>query len=211
MFFSGYALRALALAWACAASGAALAATADFRGTAASIEARVVAERAAAGDADGRPFAVVDKKGARIHVFDARGRLVGTTPVLLGLALGDESLPGVGAKPVSAIEPDERTTAAGRFESEPGRNLDGEHVVWLDYDAGLAIHRLRPGSSYEPRARRLATPTPDDNRVSFGCVVVPVSFYEDVIMRVLGRKRSVVYVLPDTKPADVVFSDIADL
>ncbi|MCM5681209.1 L,D-transpeptidase [Schlegelella sp. S2-27] len=153
------------------------------------------------GDAQGRPFAVVDKKAAVLFVFSARGQLVGATPALLGLAPGDHTVPGIGARPLSQIKPHERTTPAGRFASEPGLNISGEHVVWVDYDSGFAIHRLRPGASLARRERQLATPTPKDNRASFGCVVVPGTFYDAVVRPVLGSRHGMVYVLPETRSA----------
>lgn len=152
------------------------------------------------GDAEGRPFAVVDKKAAMIYVFAEGGRLVGTTPALLGLARGDRGVPGIGQRPLSQIRPHERTTPSGRYASEPGRNLAGEHVVWFDYDAGLAIHRLRPGADLLRRETQLASPTPRDNRASLGCVVVPGSFYDNVVRPVLGTGAGIVYVLPETRP-----------
>jgi hypothetical protein len=158
------------------------------------------------GDHKGKPFAIVDKKQARLHVFDARGRLVDSSIILLGSTVGDESAPGVGARAQRGeVGPEERTTPAGRFESVPGKNLDGEHVVWVDYSAAFAIHRLRAGRSYEPRKQRLGTETPEDNRVSLGCVVVPEAFYIEVVQRVLGNSRGVVYVMPETKPASELF------
>ena len=161
---------------------------------------------ASTGDHHGKPFAIVDKKHARLHVFDTRGRLVGTSVALIGATMGDHSVPGVGARAQRGeVGPDERTTPAGRFESVAGTNVSGEHVVWVDYASAFAIHRLRPGRSYEPRKQRLETDTPDDNRVSLGCVVVPESFYTQVVQRVLGNTRGVVYVLPETRPAGELF------
>lgn len=160
-------------------------------------------------DHGGRPFAVVDKKHARLYVIDPQGQLAGSTPVLLGSARGDHSVPGVGDKPLNQIRPEERTTPAGRFESEPGRNLSGEHLVWFDYDAGLAIHRVRPGTSYGARTQRLASTGEDDKRVSLGCVVVPEAFFDQVVAPVLGRQRGVVYVLPETVPAQSTFAGLA--
>lgn len=159
------------------------------------------------GDHRGRPFAVVDKRMARIYVYDGAGVLVGHSEALLGATLGDHTVPGVGNRAQNGtVGADERTTPAGRFDSVPGRNLTGEHVVWADYDSAFAIHRLRPGRSEAPRATRLGTETPDDNRVSYGCVVVPVPFYEKVVQRVLGASRGVVYVLPEMRPAGELFS-----
>lgn len=158
----------------------------------------LVREIVATSDAAGRPFAVVDKPAALIHVFDGAGRWRGSSAVLLGQARGDRSAPGVGRHAqLGSVPPQERTTPAGRFESEPGRNRHGEAVVWVDYDAAFAIHRLRPGASHAARAARLATATPDDNRVSWGCVVVPVQFYVGVVQELLGRAPGVVYVVPE--------------
>jgi hypothetical protein len=152
-----------------------------------------------------RPFAVVDKKQARVVLYDGDGRVLGAAPVLLGLQPGDHAVRGVGRKPLSAIRPEERTTPAGRFDTEPGRNTAGEAVVWLDYEEGLALHRLRPAPARERRAARLASATPADNRISLGCVVVDADFYVSVVQPVLGRQRGVVYVLPETQTLEAVF------
>ena len=61
------------------------------------------AQRAVAtGDSAQRPFAIVDKRNARVFVFDADGRLRGDAPVLLGLARGDRSVPGIGERKMAA-------------------------------------------------------------------------------------------------------------
>jgi hypothetical protein len=157
-----------------------------------------VATVLATGDHQGLPFAVVDKRRARIHVFDAAGHRRGTSPVLLGETPGDTSAPDVGEHTQEGHVPvAERTTPAGRFLARPGHNLHGEPIVWVDYDAAFAIHRVRPGASQALRVARLASPSPEGKRLSWGCVVVPVKFYLATIARVLGHGRSVVYVLPE--------------
>ena len=159
------------------------------------------------GDHHGRPFAVVDKRAARIYVLDGDGKLAGQSAALLGSAPGDHTVPGVGARTAAGtVALDDRTTPAGRFDAVPGRNLDGEHVVWADYASAFAIHRNRPGKARKARDFRLATLTPADNRVSYGCVVVPVAFYEKVIEPLLGSVRSVVYVLPEARPLETLFN-----
>ncbi|MBC8055838.1 MAG: hypothetical protein H7Y61_04615, partial [Rhizobiales bacterium] len=105
----------------------------------------------------------------------------------------------------------ERHTPSGRFESQPGHNDRGEAVVWVDYAAAIAIHRLRPAPPQERRSERMATPTPDDNRISLGCIVVPVAFYEAIVEPTLGRQRGIVYVLPETRPAQALFGRPLDL
>lgn len=158
------------------------------------------------GDPRGRPFAVVDKRAAHLYVFHADGRLAGHSQALLGSTIGDHTVPGVGQRAQTGdVGPDERTTPAGRFEAMPGHNDKGEHVVWVDYQSAFAIHRLRPGFAYKARSTRLAHGDASDKRVSWGCVVVPVAFYTDVVERVLGAGRSVVYVLPETRSLQQVF------
>lgn len=179
---------------------------ANFKGEAASPEARAVAQWAVGQrDAGGRPFAIVDKRQARMYVFGADGRLLGATSALLGAAVGDDSVPGIGARPTDAIAPHERTTPAGRFDSEPGRNLTGEAIVWFDYHAALAIHRLRPAPAAQRREERLASRVPADKRISLGCIVVSEAFYDAVVAPSLGSQRGVVYVLPETRGLADVF------
>ena len=153
-------------------------------------------------DAGGLPFAIVDKGAATLQIYRANGQLVGSTPVLLGQTPGDRSVPGVGERTERGqLRSDDRTTPAGRFTSEPGRNRAGEAVVWIDYASAFAIHRLRPGPSRERRAQRLAGSKPAERRISDGCVVVPVLFYQAVIEPVLGRGRGVVYVMAEDDPS----------
>jgi hypothetical protein len=179
---------------------------ADFRGEPAGEEARRIADWIVdSGDHRGAPFIVIDKVAARAYAFDVEGRLMEAAPVLLGLARGDDTAPGVGDKPLSAIRVEERTTAAGRFVAELGRNLRGEDVLWVDYDSGLSLHRVLTTNPRERRLQRLASPTPLDNRVSYGCINVPVPFFEAVVRPAFREAGGIVYVLPETRPAEAVF------
>ena len=159
------------------------------------------------GDDHGRPFVIVDKKAARIFVFGAGGKLVGSSSTILGQARGDIPVPGAGQKDPSRLLPDERKTPAGRFESMPGRNLHGEPVVWVDYDTGIAIHRVRPGISQMQRTASLATEDPNNKRLSLGCVVVPESFFYGVVLPTLGHVHGTIYVLPEDGPVQAMFAD----
>lgn len=153
------------------------------------------------GDQHGMPFALIDKAAARLHLFDATGALRASSPVLLGLAHGDYSVPGIGERKMSEIRPGERTTPAGRFVSEPGRNLQGEDIVWIEYDTAVSLHRVRAHNKAERRLQRLGSATVADNRISYGCVNVPTQFYDRYVAPVWGRQAAVVYVLPETAPA----------
>jgi len=194
-----------ACGWLCAL---ACQAAPDFAAELASADARYAAAWVLAGaDNQNLPFAVVDKRDARIYVFEADGRLVGAAAVLLGITPGDFSV-GIDRAPAS-LSLAERTTPAGRFEARPGRNDKGEDIVWIDYAASLALHRLRPAPVQERRPARLDSPTPDDNRISAGCIIVPVSFYEAVVAPTLGSHRSVIYVLPESHSARGMFEALA--
>jgi hypothetical protein len=80
------------------------------------------------GDNGRAPFIIIDKRQARLFLFSASGLALGDTPVLLGLARGDASVPGIGERAMKDIRPHERTTPAGRFIAEAGRNADGEDI-----------------------------------------------------------------------------------
>lgn len=180
--------------------------TVDLAGQGASPDVRYAAGWVA-GQADNQqmPFAIVDKKNARMFVFEASGRLRGASAVLLGAGPGDDSVPGIAGREPASLLLHERTTPAGRFISEPGRNLSGEDVVWVDYGAKIAIHRLRPGASRQHRAARLASGTSADKQVTLGCIVVPVAFYERVVSPAFGQRPGVVYVLPEAAPVHSLF------
>jgi hypothetical protein len=160
-----------------------------------------------ARDHHGKPFAIVDKKAARIAVFDADGRMRGSSTILLGQAPGDDIAPNVGEHAQLGEVPfRERTTPAGRFAADAGVNNEGEQVIWVDYQSAFAIHRLRPNHAEAARKIRFASPKPQDHRVSYGCVVVPVAFYKDVVQPWLGNGRSIVYVLPERGTLQDMFS-----
>ena len=157
-------------------------------------------------DNKAQAFVIIDKKTARLHVFNRLGSHRASSPVLLGLAVGDESVPGIGARKMADIRPDERTTPAGRFASEPGVNLQGDDIVWIDYEAAVSIHRVRTGHINDRRLQRLATPDVSDNRISYGCVNVPAAFYDQYIKPVFGSAPAVVYVLPETTSVETFFN-----
>jgi hypothetical protein len=179
---------------------------ADLRGGQASDDVRFIANWVAdSRDAGDRPFVVIDKKGARVYVFDSGARLLGAAPVLLGVAPGDDTVPGIGDRPLSQVLMHERTTPAGRFVGERGHNARGEDVVWVDYDAAVSMHRVLTTNKQERRLERLATPTVDDNRVSFGCINVPVAFYEKFLRPTFADQTAMIYVLPEVKSIRQVF------
>ena len=179
---------------------------ADFRGQRLSRDAREVAEWVvSSGDNRDLPFLIVDKVRATVIAFNATGRLQRSTPALLGLARGDHSVPGIGERKIADIRPEERTTPAGRFEAEMGTNTSGEDILWVDYDAAVSMHRVRASNPAERRLQRLASPSVADNRISYGCINLPVAFYDEVVKPLFAERNGIVYVLPETRPARDVF------
>lgn len=186
---------------------------ADFKGEQPSPDARLVANWVAhTRDNKNQAFVIVDKKDARVYVFTPDGQLTDSAPALLGSARGDNTFPGVGDKPLNQVRPEEKTTPAGRFVAEPGLNASNEDVVWVDYDAAVSMHRIRPLVAQERRLERLATLTVDDNRISFGCINLPVTFYEEVLTPSVKKHGAIVYVLPEVRTPQEVFGayDVTD-
>ncbi len=157
------------------------------------------------GDHKDMAIVIVDKKDARVWVFDPAGKFVSNTPALLGAAIGDDSAPGIGDKPLSQVKPEEKTTPAGRFIAEPGNNANGEDVVWVSYDLAVSMHRVRPTVKSERRLERLASLTAADNRISFGCINLPPKFYEQVLSPTVQKYGAVIYVLPETRTPGELF------
>ena len=73
------------------------------------------------------------------------------------------------------------------------------------YDASITLHPVVPGTPKERRAERLRSETPDDNRISFGCINVPPAFYETVVRPAFTGTAGIVYILPETRPASELF------
>jgi hypothetical protein len=188
---------------------------ASFNSERSSPEARHVADwvvhsgdNRAEGARKQLPFVILDKKDARIYLFDAQGKLLAAAPALLGLGTGDTSFEGIGKRKLSTIKVADRTTPAGRFVGFMGHAFvanpkKAEDVLWVDYAGGVSIHRVVKSAN---RLKRMETPTPDDNRVSFGCINVPVKFFEDAVRPAFKESKGIVYVLPETKTAREVFT-----
>ncbi len=166
---------------------------------------RLAAWVIATGDNQGLPFLIIDKLAARIFAFNGAGLLGGTAPVLLGAQRGDDLVPGLADRPLSRIGPSERITPAGRFVAAPGANLAGKDILWIDYAAAISLHPVVVGLPSEQRGQRLASPTALDNRISFGCVNVPLAFYDLVVRDLFAATVGIVYILPETRSLEMVF------
>lgn len=166
---------------------------------------RVMDWIASSGDNRSLPYVIVDKKAATAFLFDAEGNFVTKAPVLLGIALGDDATPGIGTKSLAEIGPAEKTTPAGRYLAKFGRAAGNQRVLWVDYSTSVAMHMIPKGNPKEKRRERMLSATPDDNRITFGCINVPIAFHNKHLRPLFQKKGGYVYVLPDTKPLEAVF------
>ena len=153
----------------------------------------------ASRDNGGLPFIVIDKVEASVFAFDPEGQLLGHAPALLGVARGDDATPGVGDRPLSEIGPAERTTPAGRFLARIGPAKGYVKVLWVDISTSVALHSVVTSNKAERRMERLLSPTPKDNRITFGCINVPAPFYENVVSPLFEASGGLVYILPEDK------------
>ena len=180
---------------------------ANFNGERQSRDARNVADWVVdSGDNGILPFMIVDKINAKAFIFSADGNLRAATPILVGLTKGDHSVPGTGAKKLSAIRREERTTPAGRFVALPGRNLKGKDILWVDYENALSVHRAE-----KSRQKRLKTPTLSDKRITLGCINVPERFYDDILSPIFAGTQAIVYILPEVRSKQEIFTSYYDV
>jgi hypothetical protein len=179
---------------------------ADIRGERLSADVQHIADWAVhSGDHNGMPFIIVDKVNATAVAFDRTGKLLRTTPVLIGMGVGDAFEPGVLHMDMYDTKPSQRITPAGRYIAEEDRNLTGERVLWVDYDAGIALHKLPTKKTKQRRHERIRSANPSDHRITYGCINVPAAFYEQVVRSHFRAKGGLVYVLPDSMPLKAVF------
>jgi hypothetical protein len=163
------------------------------------------------GDNKSLPFVIIHKPEAKVFVFDKDGHLKGTASVLVGLIPGDDSVSGIGTMPLSAINPEMRTTPAGRFVSTLGRDLGKLDVLWVDYPDAISLHRVINTNPAERRLERIVSPVPLDHRISYGCINVPAKFFDAIVDPTFKDTKGIVYILPEVKSLQQVFPDYYDV
>ena len=155
-------------------------------------ETAVVQNIVAQNDNQGKQFIVADKQAGTLTMYTASGQQITSTPTLFGKTKGDS---------VSS-----KNTPSGRFETKQANvsteGYGGSAQVLTQNGQNLqlggssyAIHRVYTKYASENRQGRLDTPTATDNRISLGCINVPVDFYDTYLNSDQG---TVVYVMPET-------------
>ena len=84
--------------------------------------------------------------------------------------------------------------------------LTTAQLAAIDDDSAVSIHPTATGVPAERRVERLASPSPDDNRVTHGCINVAPEFYEQVI-RPTFERGGVFYILPDKDSLAEIFPE----
>jgi hypothetical protein len=154
-----------------------------------------IAERS--GD---KEFLLVDKARGEIFLFE-NGKPTVSGAALIGASMGDrvpaKVLAFPGSHPLSA---EEKVTPAGRFtvrqesDEEYGPVLTFNEIHGKDWD--FAIHRVYLGTPSERRNTRLRSPNALDHHITFGCVNVERSTILQLTQKLLRKRRTPPYVLP---------------
>lgn len=155
-------------------------------------ETAVVQNIVEQNDNQGKQFIVADKQAGTLTMYTASGQQITSTPALFGKTEGDS---------VSS-----KNTPSGRFETKQANvrteGYGGSAQVLTQNGQNLqlggspyAIHRVYTKYASENRQGRLDTPTATDNRISHGCINVPVDFYDTYLN---SDQDTVVYVMPET-------------
>jgi hypothetical protein len=158
----------------------------------------------ATADNNNMPFMVIDKVAAKVFLFDASGQKIAAAPALIGMSVGDEETPFSGDRELSNIPPEDRKTPAGRFVAKFGRAAGGRDVLWVDYPSAISLHAVIQVKD-QHRLERLKSPSPDDKRITYGCINVPTEFYAKVVKPMFKQGAGIVYILPDTKSLNEIF------
>ena len=80
----------------------------------------------------------------------------------------------------------------------------------MDYKDAISLHRVVKGTPKDHRSQRLVTPTPLENRISFGCINVPVDFFDHTVLPALKDTKAIVYILPEIKTTRDFFPNYYD-
>ena len=56
--------------------------------------------------------------------------------------------------------------------------MNGREMLWVGCATAVSLHPVVEGLPAEKRSQRLNSAMPDDSRISYGCINVPLKFYE---------------------------------
>lgn len=147
------------------------------------------------------PYILVDKPNATGYVIGADHRIQAKFPVLLGRVRGDH--PNTVNVRVDSPSSQGATTPAGVFRLSRKQLTDRDLEEYNDNifrlegpgAGGNSIHETWRGE-LGMREQALATPTPEDNRVSWGCVNVSRDIFESHVKQL--PSGTLVWITPES-------------
>lgn len=156
------------------------------------------AAAAKAGFKTGKAFIIADKPNGMLYAFHADGSLMAQAPALYGMDVGDKE---VG----DSFKGGKRITPAGTFTlaEVPEPEYTGGKVFMLKEtnvpgSGYIAVHAVWLGEPAQQRQRRLDTPSPADNRISYGCInTTNETFLKALLPNSSELTGGPIFVLPD--------------
>jgi len=148
-----------------------------------------------------KPFILVDKPTATAYIFNKDGVLQKSFPVVLGAAIGDSA----NQADVNSTRPGKyATTPAGRYNLKYGGGSEEDYINYHNKayyltdsktgklaKNGVSLHIVYQGE-LEKRTKALNTPTPNDNRLSWGCVNVDEKIWDESIAPIVDSGLDVI-------------------
>jgi hypothetical protein len=147
------------------------------------------------------PYILIDKPNATGYVIGADHRIQAKFPVLLGRERGDQ--PNTVNVRVDSPSSPGATTPSGMFRLSRARLTEKDFSEYNDNifrlegpgAGGNALHETWRGELHS-REQALATPTPEDNRVSWGCVNISRAIFETHVKQL--PSGTIVWITPET-------------
>jgi uncharacterized RDD family membrane protein YckC len=149
---------------------------------------------------------VADKPNARLYVFKD-GKYQGETAALFGRAKGDvqtELGASTGKPNLKSFLESDKVTPAGKYSATTMDMARYGRLVYFNNDDGLAIHVIK--SSGDTWQLRLETPTPLDNKITFGTINTTEEFYNKHLATLPLNVQATVYIVPEVYSPSVVFA-----
>ena len=145
----------------------------------------------------GKWFMVADKPNGMLHIFKEDGSHFISDATLYGKDKGDV----MEAK--SSLEGGAKITPSGKYtmKESPAEYAGGTSLILVeskDYSGYIAVHAADVSTPSERRLQRLETSTPDDNRISYGCINTKhETFINEIKPNISKLDGGMIFVLPD--------------
>lgn len=147
-------------------------------------------------DNNGQSYIIADKEAGAIHIMAADGTVLATAPALYGYKTGDGMSVGETPAGIFSIRNQSAPASYGgdlqQFATAPNGDV-------------YAIHRVLTTNPSQNRVGRLASETATDNRISLGCINIPVETYNQYLGRNFQGK---LYIIPEQNELGSVFRGI---